>query len=122
MRLPDCLQQNEGEPASPDLLVLRHQSHHCIGADLFLGKTRDVLQPGRQAGGGEMPLDARRICFRDHAELGGEFRRQHHADGDALAMIKPVGESGSRFQRVPEGVTEIEQRTFAVLAFVAHHR
>ena len=55
----------------------------------------------------------------DHAELRGKFRRQHHADGDALAMEQAVGKAGRRFQRMAEGVAEIEQRALAGLALVA---
>ena len=52
---------------------------------------------------------------------GGEFRRQHHADGDALAMEQPVGKAGRGLQRMAEGVAEIEQRALAGLALVARH-
>src|SRR4051794_20195303 len=40
-RLTDGFQQDEGQPSAPDLLILRHQFQHRIGADLFLGKARD---------------------------------------------------------------------------------
>ena len=38
---------------------------------------------------------------------------------NAFAVIEPVGKSSRRFQRVAEGVAEIEQRALAGLAFVA---
>ena len=76
---------------------------------------------GRQADLGKVTLDARRVGFGDHAELRGKFRRQHHADGNAFAMKQPVGKSGRGFQRMAEGMAEIEQRAFAGLALVARH-
>ena len=66
-----------------------------------------------------MPLHARGVTWRDHAELRREVGRQHHADRDALAMEQPVGKPGGGFQRMAERVAEIEQRSLAVLAFVA---
>ena len=68
-----------------------------------------------------MTLDARGVGLPDHAELRGKFRRQHHADGDAFAMEQPVGEPGRGFQRMAEGMAEIEQCAFAGLALVARH-
>ena len=84
-------------------------------------KPRDVLQMGRQADRGKVALDARGIRLRDHAELRGKFRRQHHADGNALAVEQAIGKAGRRFQRMAKGVAEIEQRALAGLALVARH-
>src|SRR5438552_2343338 len=42
----DRLQQDEGELAAPDLLVLRHQRHQGIGVrQPFLREACDILQP-----------------------------------------------------------------------------
>ena len=87
----------------------------------FLGKSGDILQMGRQADFGKVTFYARRIRFGDHSELRGKFRGQHHADGNAFAMEQPVGETGRGLQRMPERMAEIEQRAFAVFAFVARH-
>ena len=101
--LPDGFEQNEGQLAALHLLVLRQQRHQPIGVgEAFLREARNVLQPRRQPGVNEMALDARGIIRRDHAELRREFGSQHHADGDALAMIEPIGEAGDGFQRVPK--------------------
>ena len=66
-----------------------------------------------------MALDARRVGLGNQAALRGKFGRQHHADGDALAVEQAVGEAGRRLQRMAEGVAEIEQRALAGLALVA---
>ena len=55
------------------------------------------------------------------ALAGGEFERQHHAESHRLAMQQTPGEAGAGFQRVAEGVAEIEQRALAGLALVARH-
>src|SRR6266851_397588 len=58
----DRLQQNKGELAALDLLVLRHQRQQRVGiAESLLGKSRDVLQMGRQTHFGKVMLDARGI-------------------------------------------------------------
>ena len=121
-RAANRLQQDEGQPAALDLLVLRHQRHQGVGIRKpFLGEARNVLQMGRQPDGSQVALDAGGIGLGNHAELGGKLRRQHHADGDAFAVEQAIGKAGRGFQRVAEGVTEIEQCALAVLAFVAHH-
>src|SRR5450631_4494475 len=46
----DRFKQDESEPAALDLLVLRHQRHQRVGVgEPLLGKSRDILQMGRQA-------------------------------------------------------------------------
>ena len=74
---------------------------------------------GGQADGSKVAFDAGGIGIRDHAELRGKLRRQHHADGNALAMEQAIGEAGCSLQRMAEGMTEIEQRALAVFALVA---
>ena len=66
-------------------------------------------------------------CARTRAGFGGgdqalarrEFERQRHAERDRLAVQQPAGKAGGGFQRVAEGVAEIEQRALAGLALVA---
>ena len=119
-RAADRLQQDEGQLAALDLLVLRHQRHQRVGIrQPFLGEAGDILQMGRQADRGKMALDARGVRLGDHAELRGKFRRQHHADGNAFAVEQAVGKAGRGLQRMAEGVAEIEQRALAGLALVA---
>ena len=87
----------------------------------FLLKARNVLQPCREPDRCEMPLHARGLRRRNHVQTGREFRSQNHADSNALAMKQPVGETGSGFQRMAKGMSEIEQRAVAGLALVARH-
>src|SRR4029078_7539116 len=55
---PHRLQQDEGELAARDLLVLRHQRHQRIGVGKpFLREARDILQARRQAGLDKVTLD-----------------------------------------------------------------
>ena len=68
-----------------------------------------------------MPPDARHVVRRDHAARRRKFRRQNHADRDALAVEQPIRETGRGFQRVTERMAEIEQRAFAGLALVTRH-
>src|SRR5499427_4740114 len=121
-RAANGLKQDEGQLAAPDFLVLRHQGHQRVGvSEPFLREARNILQMGRQTDVGKMTLHARRVSLRDHAKRGGELRRQHHADRNAFAVEQPVGKAGCGFQRVAEGMTEIEQRTVAGFALVARH-
>src|SRR5579871_977170 len=107
--LTQRLQQNERQAPAPDLLVLRHQRHQRIRVtDAFLRESGDILQSGRQADGCKMRADARRIALSNHAKLGGQLGREHHADRDTLAVQQAIGEARCRFERVAEGVAEIE--------------
>jgi hypothetical protein len=45
--------------------------------------------------------------------------RKHHADGDGFAMQQAFGIAGRGFQRVREGMAEVEERALAGFAFVA---
>src|SRR6185369_12799803 len=65
----DRLEQDEGEPATSDLLVLRHQRHQRVGiGKAFLRKSGDILQMGGQTYSGKMALDAQGIRWRDHSK------------------------------------------------------
>ncbi len=68
-----------------------------------------------------MTFDTRGVRLRDHAELDGKLRRQHHADGNAFAVEQAIGETGRRLQRMTKSVAEIEPRAFAGFALVARH-
>ena len=74
---PIRLQQDEGQLAALDLLVLRHQRHQRVGIrQPVLGEACDVLQIGsagrRRQGGGRRGAAS---AVGDHAELRGEFAR-----------------------------------------------
>jgi hypothetical protein len=69
-----------------------------------------------------------RCCFsrgcvvcRDHPAFGGKFGGEDHADGHAFAVEQAVRKACRGFERMAEGVAEIEQRPLARLALVAHH-
>src|SRR3984893_18103617 len=115
----DGFEQDEGQLAAPNFLVLRHQSQQRVGIRKpFLREASDVLQMGRQTDIGKVTLHPRSVGWRDHGERGGELRRQHHADRHALAMEQAVGKSGRGFQRMAEGMAEIEQCAIAGFALV----
>ena len=66
----DRLEQDEGEPAALDLLVLSHQRHQRVGVgEPFLGKSGDILHMGRQTDFGKMTADACGVGFGNHPEL-----------------------------------------------------
>ncbi len=73
---------------------------------------------GRQADLGEMARDALGIVRRHEAHAGRELERQHHADGDCLAVDQAVRVAGGGLQRVAEGVAEVEQGALALVALV----
>ena len=52
--------------------------------------------------------DATRVLPRGEAEAHREIERQHHAEGHRLAMQEPVAKPGLRFERMPEGMAEIQ--------------
>ena len=70
----------------------------------------------------QMRAGARRLGLRQQAAPGGKFEGQRHAERDRLAVQQPVGETGAGFQRMAEGVAEIEQRALAGFALVARRR
>src|SRR6478609_7276263 len=76
---------------------------------------------GRKTDGSKVAFDPRGVRRRDHAELGGKFRRQHHADRYPLAVEQAIGEAGRRLECVTESVAEIEQRALAGFALVARY-
>ena len=58
---------------------------------------------------------------RDEPLLGGEFEGQRHSQRHRLAVQQPVGKAAAGFERMPEGVAEIEQRALAGFALVARN-
>ena len=75
-----------------------------------------VGKPGRC----EMTLGARRRLRRGQCSSRADsFMASTQPMADALAMGQAVAVAGRGFQRMAEGMTEIEQRTVARLAFVA---
>jgi hypothetical protein len=65
-----------------------------------------------------MGRNARRDARAADADAFGEAERHCHADGDRLAMQEPLAEARRRFQRVAEGMAEIEQRANPRLGLV----
>ena len=63
-----------------------------------------------------MPLDADGILRRAQPMLDRIGEGEPHADGDRLAMQQPVGIAGEGFERMAEGMAEIEQRPGAGLS------
>ena len=64
---------------------------------------------------------ALRFRLRQQALARGILKCQRHPDRNGFAVQQAVGKAGGRFQRMAEGVAEIEQRALAVLALVARH-
>ena len=79
----------------------------------------NVLDVGRQADRRKMRGGARGVVGRQSALARGELERQRHAERHRFAVQQPVGEAAAGFERVAEGVAEIEQRALAALALVA---
>ena len=75
----------------------------------------------RKADALQMPGHA--ICRSRRAETSalGEAEGLHHADGHAFAMEQRCGIAGGRFQRMAEGVAEIEQCAHACFGLVLGH-
>ncbi len=74
---------------------------------------------GRQPDRRKMTNGALGFGRRQQAFLRGKLERQRHAERDRFAMQQTLREAGAGFERVAEGVAEIEQRAFAGLALVA---
>src|SRR3972149_2635790 len=115
-RLPDAPRQHEHQRAAAHLLVLRHEREQTRRRRK---RARDVLQPRRKSGRGEMRGDPVRVLGVAELELRREAERQHHADGDGLAVQQPVGKPGCGFERMAERVAQVEERPLAALALVA---
>ena len=115
--LADAARQDEGQRAARHLLVLGDDSRAALGVGQL---ARNVGHAARQADGAEMRLDPRRVVGAGKVEPRRKAMRQRHADRDRLAMHQPGAVvAGRRFQRMAEGVAEIEQRAVAGLELVA---
>src|SRR6185437_1618495 len=116
--LANAVQQNEGELAALHFLVLCNQVHQRIEARHAAGYVFEISgQPDRR----KMSARTRGVGFGDEALAGGELERQHDAESHRFAMQQTPGETGAGFQRVAEGMAEIEQSALANLAFIPRH-
>ena len=68
-----------------------------------------------------MRAHPRGLGLADQSLGGGELERQHDAERHRLAVQQALREAGAGFQRVTEGVPEIEQCALAAFALVARH-
>src|SRR6185437_10729718 len=116
--LPDSSCQDEGQAAAKHLLVLGDGLHQHRSRRQF---ARNIGEPRRQACGLEVGRNTNRILGVGKAEPGREVVRQHHADGDALAMQQAARIARRLFERVAEGMAKIEQRSDARLLLVGEH-
>src|SRR5581483_6865982 len=110
--LADAAGKHEGDASVLDLLVLAHV------ADQRFGRPFAPVDPGgrgRQADAGQMPLHPCGIFQRREAQTRREIEREHHADRDRLAMQQLAGIATFGFERVGEGMAEIEQGALAAL-------
>ena len=82
--------------APPAMVRIRGQTDHC-----------------------KVALDPLGLGRRNKAALGGERKGKRNSQRHRLAVQQPAGEAGCRFQRVTEGVAEIEQGPFTGLALIA---
>src|SRR6202042_335589 len=106
--LADASDEDEGQFAPLDLLILAHCSQQTSRIRL---KIRDVAYAGRKTGGLQVRLDARGVLPRAQTQVTGEPKRQRHADGDALAMHEPSRIIiGQLLQGVAKSVPEVEQQ------------
>ena len=62
-----------------------------------------------------------RILLRTKAKTRGQVEGQGAADRNAFAVQQPVGIPGCGLQRVAKGVTQVEERTVALLGLVTCH-
>ena len=114
----DAARQDEGQLAALHLLVLGDQVHQVVGVRQAAG---DVRQCGRQADRGKMRARrARRPACGEQARAG---RRTRTPAPCRCATASPCSRRPEKpaagFERMAEGVAEIEQRALAGLALVA---
>src|SRR5262245_54787714 len=64
---------------------------------------------------------SRSVRSRDQSLFCRKFKCQRHSQCYRLAVQQPVREPAAGFERVPESVTKIEQRTLAGFALVARN-
>ena len=82
------------------------------------GVGTDVCRDGgRQAKGGKEGGGAVGVCLADAPQAGGKAAGDDAAHRHAFAVF-PALVGGERFERVAEGVAEVEQRALAAFAFV----
>ncbi|QTK81333.1 Hypothetical protein AT6N2_L0403 [Agrobacterium tumefaciens] len=110
--------EDEGELAALDLFILRDRRHQRLDRRQFAG---NILHCRWQPDSLQMRLDARGIVRAGEVEASGELVGQHHADGDAFAVHQPRAiVIGCRFQRVTEGMAEIQKGAHAIFLLVGH--
>src|SRR3990167_2243142 len=113
--IADPADEDEGELAVDDFLVLSHQRDEPVRVRQL---ARNVGERAGQSGAGEVLANAHRVLSRAEAEPRGKLERKRHAHGDAFAMHETIRETGRSLERMAESVAEIEQRAHAAFTFV----
>jgi hypothetical protein len=108
--------EDEGELAGLGFFVGRDELQKLRRIERRAGKFAEI---GDEAGGVEMARDALGVVARAEFEIGGKFEGEADAGGDGFAVEQIGGVAAMRFERVREGVAEIEQSAFALLRLVA---
>ena len=87
----------------------------CISVSAAIGSPgMSAMRVGRPTAA-RWAATRRVSSWRDQAAPGREGEGEHHADRHRLAVEQAVGIAGGGFQRVAEGVAEIEQGAGAAL-------
>ena len=97
----DRLQHDVANGPGFCLLVAAHAPQRVVGAE--------SLDPRRQPGERDGVLHCPDIALRDQTEALRHVGRQHHSASDRLA-VQPLRIARKRLDRVPERVSEIQQR------------
>src|SRR5690606_2595979 len=85
-----------------------------------IGKiTPDIREIGLCPHRPEMGADPAWRLLGAKPEALRQFKRQRATDGHPLAMQKTVGIAGGVFQRVTEGMTEVQKRALSLFGLIA---
>src|SRR5438034_3658209 len=107
----DLLEKDSGEPARRPLLVPGEKRTQDLGRADWLRKR---AEPGQDF------ADPRRLVFREPGSIPRNRQRGRDAPRDGFAVAE-LAVAPRRFERVAQGVTEVEQTPLSALLRIRRH-
>jgi hypothetical protein len=114
-RLANAADENEGDAAVLNLLVLRHVLDKALRRD---AAAQALVDACRKADCGEVSTNAVGILAGTKAESHRKPEGQDHADRNRFAVEQDIAETCLRFQGMAEGMAEVQERPLPRLAFI----
>ena len=113
--LADPPHQHEGERTRANFLVLAHAFDELIRRPASVG---DAIKADRQADGLEVAANTVPVFRRAQPHPNRQIEGHDHADGDGLAVMERVRIAAVGFERMAEGVAQVQKRALALFTFI----